>query len=128
MEYVKFTILNLDLIENLPQDIRDELIYLEDVIPDNIMSTIYTHDEIYKKQRHDFLNYRPDLLQMMYEARRRRKRLSERKYFMNVRTDENIEFIKKYPQFKILINSIEFKDENRDTVKVVPIDQYLIDN
>ena len=128
MEYVKFTILNLDLIENLPQDMRKELIYLEDVIPDNIMSTIYTHDAIYKEKRGNFLEYRPDILQMMYDARRRRKRLSEKEYFMNVRTDENIEFIKKYPQFKILINSIEFKDENRDTVKVVPIDQYLIDN
>lgn len=128
MEYVKFTILNLDLIGDLPQDMRDELTYLEDVIPDNLMSTIYTHDDIYKKQRHDFLNYRPDLLRRMYEARRRRRRLSEKEYFMNVRTDENIEFIKKYPQFKKLICSIKFKDENRDTVKIVPIDQYLAEN
>lgn len=65
---------------------------------------------------------------MMYEARRRRRRLSEKEYFINVRTDENIQFIKKYPQFKQLINSIKFKDENRDVIKVVPIDQYLAEN
>lgn len=128
MEFIKFTIFNLDLIKNLPSDLRDELVKLDDVIPDNIMSTIYGHDSIYKKERGNFLEYRPDLLQMMYEARRRRRRLSEKEYFINVRTDENIQFIKKYPQFKQLINSIKFKDENRDVIKVVPIDQYLAEN
>lgn len=128
MEYVRFTVVNLDLIENLPQDMREELIYLEDVIPDNLMSAIYVHNDFYKKERNDFLNYRPDLLQKMYAARRKRKELSEKEYFMNVRTDENIAFIKKYPQFKPLIKEIKFKDENRDTVKIVPINQYLAEN
>ena len=52
----------------------------------------------------------------------------EKEYIINVHTDENVQFIREYPQFKSLINSIEYKDENRDTIKVVPIDQYLAEN
>ena len=128
MEYVKFTILDLDLIKNLPQEMRNELIYLEDVIPDDLMSTICDNDSVFNEKRGNFLEYRPDLLQMMYAARCRRKRLSEKEYIINVRTDENVQFIKDYPQFKQIIDSIKFKDENRDTVKVIPIDQYLAEN
>ncbi|WP_405273537.1 hypothetical protein [Methanobrevibacter sp.] len=128
MEIVKFTILNINLMEDLPLDMMNELVNLEDVIPDDLMGALYRFNKSYKRRRHDFLNYRADILQMMYEARRKRKRLAEKEYIINVHTDENVQFIREYPQFKSLINSIEYKDENRDTIKVVPIDQYLAEN
>ena len=128
MEYVKFTKLNLDLIKNLPSAMQAELIILEDAIPDDIMATIYFHDPFYKKERNEFLEYRPDLLQKMYQLRHKKRRLSEKEYVINVETDMNVQFIKDYPQFKQLIEGIEYRDEDRNVVKVVPIDQYLAEN
>ena len=40
----------------------------------------------------------------------------------------NVQFIKKYPQFKQLIEGIEYRDDALEVVKVVPIDQYLTEN
>ena len=128
MELLRFTNLDLDLIKNLPSDMRDDLIKLDDVIPDDIMSTIYSHDPTYKKERGNFLEFRPGILQQMYEFRRNRKKLTEKDHFYNVDTDLNVSFIKSYPQFKQLISSVSFLDENRNIVKVVPIDQYLAEN
>lgn len=128
MEHVKFTKLNLDLIKNLPSAMQAELIIFEDVIPDDIMATISFHDPFYKKERMDFLNHRPDLLQKMYQVRHQKRRLCEEEYFINVETDMMVQFIKDYPQFKQLIEGIEYRDENRNIVKVVPIDQYLAEN
>lgn len=128
MEYVKFTRMDVDLMTNLPSDMMDELVTLEDVIPDDIMSALYRFNKFYKRQRHDFLNYREDLLQRMYVARRKRRRLARTGDIINIHTDENVQFVRDYPQFKNLIDHIEFCDDNLDTVKVVPIDQYLAEN
>lgn len=128
MEYVRFTKLNLDLIKNLPSAMQAELIILEDAIPDDIMATMYFHDSFYKKERHDFLNHRPDLLQKMYSLRHQKSERIKKEYFINVVTDMNVQFIKKYPQFKQLIEGIEYRDDERNVVKVVPIDQYLTEN
>ena len=64
----------------------------------------------------------------MYAARRKRRRLAESGDIINIHTDENVQFVRDYPQFKNLIDHIEFCDDNLDTVKVVPIDQYLAEN
>ena len=37
MEVVEFTRFNIDLMKNLPSDMMDELVYLDDVIPDDII-------------------------------------------------------------------------------------------
>lgn len=124
---LKITKFNMHLIKNLSPSMRSELILLDDVIPDEIMSTIYCHDSIYKKERHDFLNYHEDILQKMYEFRGKRKYLYSQGNF-NVGTDENIQFIKKYPKYKQLIESIDYVDDDFNIVKVVPIDQYLVEN
>ena len=124
----KFTLLNFDFIENLPSNILSELIVLEDVIPDVIMVPMYFHNPLYEKERNNFLEYRPDLLEKMYQARADRERLSEKEERINIKTDENIHFIKKYPQYMQLINSVEYTDDDFNTVKVVPIEQYLAEN
>ena len=128
MEYARFTKLNLDLIKNLPPVLQGELILFEDVIPDDIANAIYFHDPFYKKERHDFLNYRADLLQKIYQFRHKRRRLSENDNSITVDTNLNVEFIKKYPQFKQLIEGIEYWDKNLNVLKFVPIDQYLAEN
>ena len=65
MEIVKFTILNINLMEDLPLDMMNELVNLEDVIPDDLMGALYRFNKSYKRRRHDFLNYRAYILQMM---------------------------------------------------------------
>lgn len=128
MELIRFTKVNIDFMKNLPSNIQSELIVLEDVIPDGILRPLFFHDPFFNKERRSFLNYRPDILKKMYQVRNDRERLAEKENIINLWTDENIEFIKKYPQYKQLISGIIFRDENRATVKVVPIDQYLAEN
>ena len=61
----------------------------------------------------------------MYAARRKRRRLAESGDIINIHTDENVQFVRDYQQFKSIISHIEFCDNTLNLVKVVPIDQYL---
>ena len=128
MELLKFTRFTEEFIKNLPSDMLSELIVLEDVIPDDIMATMYMLNLFYKKERNEFLEYRPDLIQKMHAARYKRKELAKEEDIVNVRTDENVQFIKDYPQYKQLIDHIEFRDKDLNIIKVVPIDEYLAEN
>ena len=128
MELIKYTQFDLNFIKNLPSDLQNELIIFEGVIPDGIVTTIAFHDEFFKKERGDFINYRPDILSKMYKARALRHEIAETQGIINARTDENVNFIKEYPRFKRLIDSIVFEDKESHVVKVVPIDQYLAEN
>ena len=127
--------LNGELIRNLPSAMKAELIIFEDVIPDGIMASLYANDPFYKKERSEFLEYRDDVREKMYYARGRREELANNdsdydpvSARLNIKTDEMVQFVKDYPQFKQLIESIIFRDENLNTVKVVPIDEYLAEN
>lgn len=126
--------LNGDLIRNLPSAMQAELIIFEEVIPDGIMASLYANDSFYKKERSEFLNYRDDVREKMYRARGKREELAHDQDYdpflarLNIETDEMVQFVKDYPQYKQLIESIIFRDENHNVVKVVPIDQYLTEN
>ena len=135
MPRLRFSKLNGELLRNLPPDMQAELIVLEDVIPDGIMASLYVNDSFYKKERSEFLNYRDDVREKMYYARGTREELAHNDpnfnpvlARINLKVDEDIEFIKKYPQFKPLIESIIFEDEDHNVVKEVPIDEYLAEN
>lgn len=128
MELIRYTQFNLNFMKNLPSDLQNELIIFEGVIPDGIVTTIAFHDEFFKKERGDFINYRPDILSKMYKARAIRHEIAETQGIINARTDENVDFIKKHPKFKKLIKSIVYRDKDLNIVKVVPIDQYLAEN
>ena len=135
MLLTRSTRLNGELIRNLPSDMKAELINFEGVIPDGIMGSLYANDSFYKKERSEFLEYRDDIGEMMYRVRGRREVLAQNdpdydpvSARINIKTDEKVQFVKNYPQFKPLIESIVFRDENLDVVKVVPIDEYLAEN
>ena len=135
MLLTRSTRLNGELIRNLPSDMKAELINFEGVIPDGIMASLYTNDPVYKKERSEFLEYRDDIGEMMYRVRGRREELAQNDpnydsilARLNIKTDEKVQFVKDYPQFKPLIESIVFRDENHNVVKVVPIDEYLAEN
>lgn len=128
MTLVKSTKLNVDFIRNLPVAMKDDLIIFEGVIPDGIMTSLCVNDAEYNKKRMDFLNYRPDLLDKMIIARNKRRRLDNVDDRIEFETDRDIQFIKDYPQFKPLIESIIYMNGVGSVVKTVPIDQYLAEN
>lgn len=128
MSFTRSTKLNVDLIKDLPVKMKEELIVLNDVIPDGIMASLYVNNPSYKKKRHDFINHHPELLEKMHIARNQRRRLDNLDDRINLETDRKIQFIKDYPQFKSLIESIIYMNGVGDIVKTVPIDQYLAEN
>ena len=127
MRIFKIARYNEELMKNLPNDLLAELITLEDVIPDNISLFLDKNNHIYNKERSLFLEYHMDIVHKMYAARAKIKEL--------LKTDDSadfyavLEFIEKYPQFKILVDHVEYNDLHKDLedsiVKNVPIDEYL---
>jgi hypothetical protein len=128
MSFTRSTKLNVDLIKDLPVKMKEELIVLNDVIPDGIMASLYVNNPSYKKKRHDFINHHPDLLDKMLIVRNQRRNLDDVDDRIMFETDNEIKFIKDYPQFKPLIESIIYMNGVGDIVKTVPIDQYLAEN
>lgn len=128
MYSIRSTKLNVELIRNLPTAMKAELINLEDVIPDGILASLCVNDPSYRKKRHDFIDHHPELLEKMHIERNKRRRLDNVDDRIEFETDGDIQFIKDYPQFKPLIESIIYMNGVGSTVKTVPIDQYLAEN
>lgn len=129
MTILRYTRCDMDFIRNMPPKILAELALLEDVIPDDIACDLQ-ENKVFHQQRRNFVGRRDDLISKIHEVRAYKEQLPIDDY-LNFETDENVEFIKKYPQFKPLIDHIEFcdgDDPELSTIKVVPIDQYLAEN
>ena len=128
MPLIRSTKLNVDLIRNLPEEIENELITLNDVIPDGILASLCVNNSSYKEKRHDFIDHHPELLRKMHIARNQSRDLEDVDDRINFETDRKIQFIKNYPQFKPLIESIIYRNMGGNMVKIVPIDEYLAEN
>ncbi len=128
MSYIKSTKFNVELIRDLPASMKDELILLDDVIPDDIMASLYVNDLSYKERRHDFIDHHPALLEKMHIARDHKRSLDTIADRLMFEADREIQFIKDYPQFKPLIESVIYLNGSGDIVETVPIDQYLAEN
>lgn len=128
MYFIRSTKLNVNLIKNLPTAMKAELITLEDVIPDGINASLCVNDPVYDKKRSDFVNYRPDLIDKIRFARNQRRDLDDVDDRIEFETDRELQFIKDYPQFKPLIESIIYMNGAGNTVKIIPIDEYLAEN
>lgn len=127
MPLIRSTKLNIELIKNLPVEMKNELIMLDDVIPDGIMASLYVNNPSYKEKRQEFIDYHSTLLEKMHIERNRSRSLDVYDR-INFETDKKIQFIKDYPQFKPLITSVVFMNPGGTIVKTVPIDQYLAEN
>ena len=127
MELARCIKINRGFVKNLPNHVRSELIILDDVIPDGINASLRSNDSIFNKERGYFISFNEDILQKMYDARAK-VRFIPGLDGVDKRTEQAIEFIKKYPQFKQLIESIDYVDGDFNIVKVVPIDEYLAEN
>lgn len=128
MHWVKSTKLNVDLIRNLPEAMKNELITLNDAIPDGILASLNVNNPSFKEKRHDFIDHHPKLLEKMHIIRYHKRSLDDLDDRIEFETDRKIQFIKDYPQFKPLIEAIIYMNSVGDVVKTVPIDQYLAEN
>ena len=126
---IRYTRCDKEFIENMPPKLLAELIILDDVIPDDLQSALIRNNKIFNKERR-FVIYKNEVVcKRTDEIRFEKYNLSTDDY-LNFETDENIEFIKKYPQFKPLIDHIEYRDTEdiHTIIRNVPIDQYLAEN
>lgn len=128
MPYIKSTKFNVGLIKDLPEAMKNELITLNDVIPNDIMASLYVNDPYYKEKRHDFIDHHPKLLEKMHIIRYHKRSLDDLDDRIEFETEREIKFIKKYPQFKPLIEAIIYMNMGGNIVKTVPIDEYLAEN
>lgn len=127
---MKYTRYNEEFMRNLPAGMLAELITFEDVIPDFLSYSLGENNPTYKKERSLFLEYHMDIVHKMYAARGRRDEIRESNYDV-LFIYEDLEFIEKYPQFKPLIDHIEYHrfndDDTDEIIREVPIDEYLVD-
>ena len=128
MHVLKYPRYNEELMKNLPADMLAELITFEDVIPDNLSYFLGENNPIYKKERSLFLEYHMEIVHKMYAARKKWDEIYESDY-ENFFTYADLEFIEKYPQFKPLLDYIEYcrfnDDHTHEIIREVPIDEYL---
>ena len=130
MVILRYTRCDKNFIKSMPPKLLAELIVLEDVIPDDLSSALSRNNEIYNKERRHFVYRNNEIHEKIHRIRSEKYQLGIDDY-LNYETDENIEFIKKYPQFKPLIDHIELcdgDDEDLPTIERIPIDQYLAEN
>ena len=126
---IRYTRCDKEFIENMPPKLLAELIILDDVIPDDLQSALIRNNKIFNKERR-FVIYKNEAVCKRTDEIRFEKYQLNTDDYLNFETDENIEFIKKYPQFKPLIDHIEYRDTGdiHPIVRTVPIDQYLAEN
>ena len=71
---------------------------------------------------------RDDLLKQIWEINYKKEQMNIDDY-LKFEVEEDIQFVKKYPQFKPLINHIEYWDNEAEVIiKEVPLDEYLLEN
>lgn len=126
---LKYTRCDKDFIKNMPSKLLAELIVLDDIIPDDLQSALIRNNELFNNERRHVIYRNNDLCIKTDELRYEKYQLSTYDY-LNYETDENIEFIKKYPQFKRIVDHIELRDTNDlyNILDTIPIDQYLAEN
>ena len=108
---------NFEYIKNIPKEILDELINLNDVIPDNITRQLSRNIPIFEEKRSNYI-YNNSNLMGEYQYNRARIKSSDD---YNIIQKENfnfaLEFLDKYPQFKKIVKGIKYYNESLKVVR-----------
>ena len=131
MTIIRYVRYDIDFIKNMPANLLDELIILDEPIPDNFQSWILDHNPNFRKERTEFIGRHNKILEQTWETRYKTDKLIKKsvREYLEFECDEDIEFVKKYPQFKPIISHIEFWDNETEViVKNVPLEEYLAEN
>ena len=128
MVVIKYVRCDKEFIKNMPAKILAELIILEEPIPGDLESALLRNNNTFNKERRDFVGRRDDLLKQIWEINYKKEQMNIDDY-LKFEVEEDIQFVKKYPQFKPLINHIEYWDNEAEVIiKEVPLDEYLLEN
>lgn len=128
MVVIKYVRCDKEFIKNMPAKILAELIILEELIPGDLESALLGNNNTFNKERRDFVGRRDDLLKQIWEINYKKDQMNIDDY-LKFEVEEDIQFVKKYPQFKPLINHIEYWDNEAEVIiKEVPLDEYLLEN
>ena len=128
MVVIKYVRCDKEFIKNMPAKILAELIILEEPIHGDLESALLGNNNTFNKERRDFVGRRDDLLKQIWEINYKKEQMNIDDY-LKFEVEEDIQFVKKYPQFKPLINHIEYWDNEAEVIiKEVPLDEYLLEN
>ncbi|WP_400200786.1 hypothetical protein [Methanobrevibacter smithii] len=128
MVVIKYVRCDKEFIKNMPAKILAELIILEEPIQGDLESALLGNNNTFNKERRDFVGRRDDLLKQIWEINYKKEQMNIDDY-LKFEVAEDIQFVKKYPQFKPLINHIEYWDNEAEVIiKEVPLDEYLLEN
>lgn len=128
MVVIKYVRCDKEFIKNMPAKILAELIILEEPIPRDLESALLGNNNTFNKERRDFVGRRDNLLKQIWEINYKKDQMNIDDY-LKFEVEEDIQFVKKYPQFKPLINHIEYWDNEAEVIiKEVPLDEYLLEN
>ena len=128
MVVIKYVRCDKEFIKNMPAKILAELIILEEPILGDLESALLGNNNTFNKERRDFVGRRDDLLKQIWEINYKKEQMNIDDY-LKFEVEEDIQFVKKYPQFKPLINHIEYWDNEAEVIiKEVPLDEYLLEN
>lgn len=133
MGIIRYVRYDEDFIKNMPATLLAELIILDEPIPDNFQSYILENNPSFRKERSEVIGRSSKILQETWETRCRKKQIIKESIddYLEFECEEDIGFIRKYPQFKPIIDHIELCDGDIDglpTIERIPIDQYLAEN
>ncbi len=128
MKYVRC---DKEYLKNLPADIFAQLVNLKEPIPGDLLSALLTNNDSFRKERGEVIGRDEELLKKIHEIRFQKRQMSITDVIL-YEAEEDIEFVKKYPQFKPLIDHIELKqvddDGTRTIIDEIPIDEYLAEH
>ena len=128
MVVIKYVRCDKEFIKNMPAKILAELIILEEPISGDLESALLGNNNTFNKERRDFVGRRDDLIKQIWEINYKKEQMNIDDY-LKFEVEEDIQFVKKYPQFKPLINHIEYWDNEAEVIiKEVPLDEYLLEN
>ena len=124
----KFLIEDKEFIKNLPEDLFNELLNYNGAIPDELRSSLNIFNPEWGKLRSDREGSSWTLLSRVYMRRAKYEKLFE-EIEQDAMTQDEVDFIIQYPQYKCLVKEVYYEDESDiDNIKFitsVPFDDFL---
>ena len=108
---------NFEYIKNIPKEILDELINLNDVIPDNITRQLSRNIPIFGEKRSNYVYNNNDLMGEYQYNRARIKSSDDYDIIQKENFNFALEFLDKYPQFKKLVKGINYYNKDLEVVR-----------